>query len=381
MKNIIAFILLLSLTHVGAAPILQMNKAFNALTELLPLLLSSEKFQDKKNEGMIKEKIQTIEEAFREAKHDPLIKHDLFAPSYALITDNLSESKSSFEKGHKDYTKWLVKETISVCLDCHTRIPSDHISSFQSGELLIKEDQLKEPYLLGLASLIVRRNVDAKNHFLRQIQDKIISKDSNDMILPFQQILLIETKVMKDPQAMIALIDDFKAKKNLPAFVVEELQNWRLRLVEWKNEKALKETPASDKVMVSFIQRHLKPLMKKSFSDANKVDLLFSSGVLSSFLFLNPSSKLAPEISYWTGWIEKRLKRENFMSSGDLFLEQCIRKYPNSPFAQDCFKELEESIEFDFSGSSGTFIPDDVKAELQELKSLIERNKNKKSSK
>lgn len=378
MKKTSALIALTLTSVVLAAPILQMNKAFIALTDLLPSLMSAEKFQDKKNEPVIKEKVKALEEAFRLAKHDPLIKHDLFAPSYALITDNLKESVSSFEKGHKDYTRWLLKETISVCLDCHTRIPMDHTSSFQDGELTIREDQLKDPYLLGLSSLIVRRYVDAKNHFLRQVQDKIISKDYSNMILPFQQILLIETKVMKDPAAMIALIDDFKAKKNLPGPVMDELKSWRARLVEWKNEKAIKEIPSSDKAIAEFIKRRLSPLKKKSFVDAHKVDLLFSSGVLSSFFFMNQASSLAPEISYWTGWIEKRLKREDFMSSGDLFLEQCIRKYPASSFAKECLKEFEESIEFDFSGSSGTFIPDDVKAELQELKSLIEKTPRQK---
>ena len=106
-----------------AAPILQMNKAFMSLQELLPAILDNDKFQDKKNASVIEKEISNLGEAFKLAGHDPLIKHDLFAPSYEMIRKNMADAKSTFSNGHKDYSRWLLKETVSVCLDCHTRIP------------------------------------------------------------------------------------------------------------------------------------------------------------------------------------------------------------------------------------------------------------------
>lgn len=355
-----------------AAPILQMNKAFISLQDLLPVILDSEKFKDKKNAAVIEKEITNLGEAFKLAGHDPLIKHDLFAPSYEMIRNNMAEAKTSFANGHKDYSRWLLKETVSVCLDCHTRIPKEHTSSFETGELTINQRQ-KDPYLLGLSSLIVRRYVDAKNYFLRQIQDQLIAKDSSNLIQPFQQILLIEAKIMRDPKGMIAVINDFQTNKDLPATIKDELTEWKKHLEAWKDEPALTKAPADDKAIEKFIKNRLIPLQKKSFIDAHKVDMLFASGVLSNYFFIHQDSKIAPDLSYWLGWIEKRLKREDFLSSGDLFLKQCIRRYPKSKRAKDCLKEYEESIEFDFSGSRGTEIPEDVTKELSELKALMKK--------
>ncbi len=103
------------------------------------------------------------------------------------------------------------------------------------------------------------------------------------------------------------------------------------------------------------------------------VDLLLTSGLLSNYLFEHPTSRKAAEISFWIGWSEKYLKRESFFGSGDLFLKQCIKKYPKSPMAKECLKEYKESIEFEFSGSSGTKIPQDIKYEIDNLEILIKK--------
>ncbi len=60
MKKTSTLIALTFTSAVLAAPILQMNKAFMALTDLLPSLLSAESFQDKKNEPIIKEKVKSL---------------------------------------------------------------------------------------------------------------------------------------------------------------------------------------------------------------------------------------------------------------------------------------------------------------------------------
>ncbi len=129
---------------------------------------------------------------------------------------------------------------------------------------------------------------------------------------------------------------------------------------------------SDDKALETFVNKELIPLKKQSsLNDENDVDLLFASGILSNYLFENPSTKKAPEINFWLGWAEKHLKREQFFGSGDLFLKQCVKRYSKLPIAAQCLEEYRESIEFDFSGSAGTEIPSDVKKELLDLEQLI----------
>jgi hypothetical protein len=359
-----------------ATPLLQMNKAFHSITELGPYLTNETDFQNEKNKKIIQKNLKELDSAFQVAGHDHLIKHDLFAPSYELISSNIKESTLSFEKDKKDYSYWILKETLTLCMDCHTRLPMSVTSSFQNGELTIDPNKIKDPYDLGVAYLIVRRFIDAKDNFTRSIQDRIIKKETAKLLLPFQQILMIEVKVKKDPNSMISIIDDYLSKKHLPPTVENELKLWKSRLDIWKNEKAITHQINNEKDLKQFIKRRLEPLKEEdSFNDSLKVDLLFGTGIISQYFFENQNSPSAPELSYWLGWMEKRLKKENFLSTGSLYFKQCIKKYPRTTIAKECLKEYTESVEFDFSGSEGMAIPSEIKKELKDLSDLLEDKK------
>ena len=374
MKKKSALLLLLISSLAVAGPILQMNRAFFALSDLIPYITDRDQFMEKKYGPLIESKIVELQAAFKTAKHDALMKEDLFAPSYALINENISSSLIAFKKGNKDYSHWRLKELTAQCLDCHTRLPPSYASSFQNGDITIDESKFENIYNLGIAQLIVRRYVDAKASFNRYIQDKLIKREHRDLILPFKQILIIDAKVLKNPDNLLVYLSHHQKNEKLPNEVRETLARWIKRLNHWKGNKLLVSGLKDDKAVESFIAGELKPLQRQGLADdGNDVDLLITSGLLSNYLFENPNSPMTTEISYWLGWSEKHLKRENFFGSGDLFLKQCIRRHSQHPVAKRCFQEYQESVEFEFTGSSGTLIPIDVKKELDELEKLIKK--------
>jgi hypothetical protein len=375
MFKVIPFLLLISLMNkASAGPVLQMNKAFIALSDLIPLITDRDQFMEKKNEKLITSKITELKSAIITAKHDSLIKEDLFAPSYTLINENIAGSLEAFKLGNKDYAHWRLKEITSLCIDCHTRMPISHASSFQNGELTIDETKFENIYNLGIAQLIVRRYTDAKGSFTRSIQDKLIKKEIKDIILPFKQILLIDAKVFKNPDNLTAFMGEYKSREDLPEDVRSSISTWLVRLKHWKGNKLLAAGLKNDKEVERFIAKELAPLKNKSiYGGGYDVDLLIASGLLSNYFFENPTSAKAAEISYWLGWAEKYLKRENFFGSGDLFLKQCIKHYPKNPTAKKCLEEYKDSVEFEFSGSAGTSIPKDVQKELDDLEKLIKK--------
>lgn len=374
LKNSAILLILFISTKLMAGPVLQMNRAFTALSELIPFLTEKEKFMEKKNDPIIAARITELQAAFKAAKHDTLIKEDLFAPSYVLINENIAGSLKAFKQGEKEHSLWLLKEVTTHCLDCHTRMPTSHPSSFQNGDMTIDQSKFENSYNLGIAQLIVRRYVDAKTSFIRSIDEKLIKKEITDLILPFKQLLLIETKVLKNPGNMILELSKYIERKDLPEEVRRTTTEWMKRLKYWKGRKVLSNGLRSDDEISTFIQKELIPLRKNAlYDDGYDVDLLIASGLLSNYLFENPTSSKAPDISFWLGWSEKHLKRENFFGSGDLFLKQCIKRYPTLPIAGQCLEEYKESVNFTFSGSSGTDIPADVQKELEDLAKLIKK--------
>lgn len=360
-------------TSAFSGPVLEMNKAFNALVDLIPYMSDRKLFMEKESAPVVEKKLAELQSAFKLAGHDKLIKSDLFAPSYALINENIQSTIDSFKNGKKDYAHWRLKEITAHCLDCHTKLPPSYSSSFQDGDLVIDRSKFKDSYNLGLAQFIVRRYVDAKNSFKDSFNEKVIKKEYSNILLPIKQLVLIDTKVEKNPDDLKVTLTKYLSRKDLPDDVRNELKLWLERVDHWRGKGLLTKGLQSDKDVDQLITKELRPLREKTLDSGNEIDLLFSSGLLSNYLFENTLTKKAPEIDFWLGWMEKYLQRENYFGSGDLFLKQCIRKYASHPIAKECFKEYKESVIFDFSGSGGTDIPPDAQKELEELRKLVDK--------
>ncbi len=362
------------MTAVLAGPVLQMNKAFEALVDLIPYLHDEPAFRLKENKAQIEKSIKDLDRAFTEAGHSSILKEDLFAPSYEVIRETVGQSLKAFQEGQTDYAHWRLHEITNQCMDCHTRLPPSYVSSFQNGELSIDPSRLKDPFDMGVAQLIVRRYVDAKGSFIRSIQDRLIKNDQRDIMLPFKQILLIGTKVQKDPENLTAFFTDYRKNEKLNPAMKERLSVWIKDLESWKKDPVLKNGLRTDREAEFFIHQRMRPLLKAELFDGkHDVDLLLGSGILSNYFFENPSSKLAARLSFWLGWTEIYLKRESFFGSGDLFLKQCVRRYPKDPVARQCFATYKENLEFEFSGSGGIDIPAELKNELKALEGLLQK--------
>ncbi len=357
-----------------ATPVLPMNRAFNALMELIPFLGSEEKFVEKKNEAIISTNLKEMNQAFKTANHDQLLKQDIFAPSLESIKNELQLSEEAFKEGNKSFAWWRMRSITSQCMSCHTRLPENVSSSFQDGSRLINPTKFSDPYELGVAKLIVRQYPEAKESFTKSLDEALIKKDFKNLLKSLRQILLIQTKVFKDPSQMNSVVSHYLSKKNLPIVEREVLLSWQKRLNAWsKGKLATWKRLSTDAELEKFMKEVLRPLFDKNnlYIGKHDVDLLMSQGLLSNFLFENPSSEKASEAIYWIGITEKFLERENFVSTGELFFKECIVRYPKSKIARECLDEYKESIEFNFSGSRGTDVPDEIKDELQRFEKLL----------
>jgi hypothetical protein len=353
----------------------KMKMAFQSLVELIPFITDEAAFKDKTNEKTIATNLENLRVAFKSANHERVLKQDVFAPSYDLINEHMAESVRAFNKGNKDYVAWRMKEVTSLCLDCHTRLPVGHASSFREGKNVINESKFSNTYNLGIAQMIVRQYPEAKQSFTKVIEEKLLIPNVTDLILPFKQLMVINLKVERSPANMLAVIEHYLGKKNFPDNERKTLTSWQTDLKRWSKDKFLKNPPTNDKEMRNFIFQAVKPSFKDDslYMGNAEVDLLVTSGILSNYLFENTKSALAPDMLYWLGLSEKYLKRDMFLSSGDLFLKLCVRKYPKSEVARRCYTEYESNVEFQFTGSRGTEIPEEVQKELKALKDQLKK--------
>ena len=110
----------------------------------------------------------------------------------------------------------------------------------------------------------------------------------------------------------------------------------------------------------------------------HSADVLFlrSSAVIHELLARYPSGKRSSEALLMAGAAYDLLEDHFVSRLSDLYYESCIRNSPHSAIAEKCFQRFEQNMLFGYSGSAGTFLPDDVQDLKKELRVLAEVKKN-----
>jgi hypothetical protein len=101
------------------------------------------------------------------------------------------------------------------------------------------------------------------------------------------------------------------------------------------------------------------------------------SGLLYEYLEHHPDTALMPEILFWLARCDRALNNNFFYSLADMYLKECVLKYPKHPIALNCFHEYEDSVTLGYTGSSGVHMPSDVLGDLNKMKREMQRARSK----
>lgn len=354
-----------------------MSNVYDSYTKLLPFIystnpqLSSPKL--KQNKGDLIKNLTDLSETFKSAKHAEFFKRPGFRPSLETINNHLEETIISVQSGNTVFAQKRLNVLGALCVSCHSQIPQS-VAKNAFGENVVKEKREKFDSDLSYANYLylVRRFDEARSYFDKAINDAL-DKNSRyshpELLAALRSALSIDTKISFNYDKTEAFIKKWEGDKRLSNNDRKMLVRWRTDLGHWKNFK-----PSEVKSIPDFISKYLAKMdLKKEllFTGEDDVTLFVASGILQNFLVENPSSDLAPEILYWLSIVERRMSSTYFFSLGDLYLKDCIVKYPSSPYAKKCYQEYADSVEAGYSGSGGTDIPAEEKRELSRLKSLL----------
>lgn len=354
-----------------------MGNVYGAYTKLLPYIYSiNPQFstpKTKQDKADLIKNLTDLSDFFKVAKHADFFKRPGFRPSLETINNHLEDTIISVQTGNMIFAQKRLNVIGALCVSCHSQIPQS-VAKNAFGENITKEKREQFDSDLSYANYLylVRRFDDARSYFDKAINeglDKSGKYSHPELVSALRTALSIDTKISLNAEKAEGLIKKWEGDKRLPNNDKKMLGRWKSDLARWKNFKS-----ADVKSIPDFISKNLAKLdMKKEllFTGEDDVTLLVSSGVLQKFLVENPTTELAPEILYWLSIVEHRMSTTYFFSLGDLYLKDCIQKYPSSPYAKKCYQEYADSIEAGYSGSAGTDIPAEEKKELARLKALL----------
>jgi hypothetical protein len=169
------------------------------------------------------------------------------------------------------------------------------------------------------------------------------------------QIAVQYKEELSDVEKIILTIQE---NQEIPEYLKEKLGPWRASVRYWKSQP--KGIENLDDVRILIKQR------KSEIDDMR---------ALSSLLQLLRQYLVGAELGESLYLIGKSYENLNFlgpMKLNENYFESCIRQLPHTDWSRKCYKSLEDSIRFGFSGSGGTHVPMGIQVQLDILKKEAE---------
>lgn len=373
---LILTLLVFSISYYSSADTInqEMQKISQEVQSVVPLLASEVAFTDKANEKKISQTLDNLEKIFVELKKHPEVSSTGFSINRQTMVEQIRESARLFKGPRKGFARHKLNSALGLCISCHQQQPKtcqlkmineadpthQKIDSFEKAEFLFStrdyDDSLKfyDSYI---------RNFKNSEADVGKLQDALNRK------------LSYYTRVNCSFENGIKSFKEDLKNPELPTSIKEQIQSWEKELAKDKPWEQFSGQTASEKQMRVFLDKFVKPANRDApiiglFSYLEVNDLIIS-GILYEFLNSHPTSSLVPELLYWLAKLDKRLNFNIFYSLGDLYLHECMEKHTKSPFAKKCYRQYEDDLLFSYTGSSGTELPPEVKAELKVLKKKV----------
>lgn len=352
----------------------QMHSLDHAMKDMIPIIYDRTEFSDPNNEKRILARMDEFSKSVHRISPErskQLVGEDpLFNFSLDRFRSDLGRAKDSFELGHKEYSRSVMKSVVGHCFRCHTRTTMG--PEFQGGKMDFSGLKLNR---LEKADLLVasRRYEEALS-----LLESIINDKNGGQDFPFEveralrRYLSLMVRVRKDPERAIGKLDELIEKKTIPFYLLEDVTKWKKSLQEWGKSIGKKDTGNKDPIKAA------KKVMRKARSGqefrkdhGSDVDYLVATSILHDGLTHLKRTSDRAEAYYLLGECYEVLGDLGSWNLHEFYFESCVREWPRGPLARKCYERLEESVYVGYSGSSGTHVPYHEKKRLNEIKNLI----------
>ena len=349
-----------------------MQELANTLTDLLPYVYDVQKFEDASNKKLISEKIskfKTASHAVPKDKADDLLGQDpLVTMSIENLEREIESAQQAYEKGNTRYSRHLLQHTLNYCFACHTRsqmgpkydywnltkLSGLNISPLQRSQILVATRQFDQAKDL-LKSQLIRGPEAFSNPYM---QEQAIKR-----------YLAIVVKAENSPTEGYKFINEIDEKSRLPVYLSKNLHSWEESFVKWMAENK-NGKPKNLLAKAKRLIEHSDFLYGGVDGDGRYVDYLRASSLLHESLGQKLTNKQRAEAYLRLGVVYNLLSDSGFWELPEGYFEACIREWPKSSMAKDCYRNYEQNVVIGYSGSAGTFIPGDERKKLANLKKL-----------
>ncbi|MGZ3775242.1 MAG: hypothetical protein ACXVCY_03780 [Pseudobdellovibrionaceae bacterium] len=351
----------------------------STLTDLLPYASNSEAFNAPQNAMKIQDYLQKLTNGAKTLTQFHGQLKNTQDPTVGFVAQsfesNMASIQESISKGRRDYARFLILNTMSYCIECHTRTnsgPQFFGSETNKATLSLDPVERVEYYIS------TRQFKDA----LKTIEDTL--KQNKDTSLFANEKLIrygitLTVKYFQDPAAALKLLKLASSTATIPFFLKRDIKSWEGSLNDWKKEKSSSSSNVNSKIELAknFISKAENVDSKLNSLHAGDVLLLRANAILTGLFNETLTTAQKTRVLFLIGESYRLLPEHLFWTLHESYYEACIRTSPHTIQAERCYDAFEDSVLQGYTGSAGTYIPESTQKQLNELKKLATKKEEK----
>lgn len=367
MKNLRTALLLAALslpfliaTHPAAEEVRSgMQSLLDPLRKLQPFMVNEQAFTNPDNAKAIEKLLQTLRKDFHSLVEVPSRYKRMpgFEANLQNTSELLDDVTRRFDEGKTSYAWWRLQRLPTDCFTCHSTYK---VSSQYSNKSAI--DPTLNPLERARFLLATRQFTEAQSTLVSVLKDPAYQPYYDQTL---RSLLLVVTRISQKPGDGIKLFEDILLTTKLPEDDVKTVRRWIKGLHQWSKSKPI--APAN---RIEMGEKLIKVGLSHGIDfEQDDVALLRGTALVHEALESGSASAADRRSGlYMLGLAYSNLPLFFTEGWGELYLEQCVDEFPNTPEAKLAYKRYREIILDEFTGSSGTHLPDEIKLHLEDLR-------------
>jgi hypothetical protein len=286
------------------------------------------------------------------------------------MLEDLGRVEKAIEQKKLDHLKFFLKGALQHCGTCHVKTEGkDDFAGFQG--LIDSHSKLNSEWKDKLDLMInLRQFGEAVDLLDKKIADSNVSPQTLDMYNVFYTYLKINIQTKGDfSRPTNALQKYLQARGDrLPEYHRDEIKAWLASLTILGKRKDLANMTMKD--CESLLAQGWQ-LNEEDFTQNGLIQILTASKRLQELSMESNSDKASRAQAYrLLGQVAERYADTIWYAESHSYYESAIQMLPHSEVAKAAYKNLEDLIVFENSGSAGTMIPLETQKKLEGLKKM-----------
>jgi len=335
---------------------------------LQPLMFSTKAFTKKENDAVIRDALANLSKNAGKLPHSSRLSTASFQVTATAMQSHLRELSDAYIAGRKEYARRMLVATMDGCSSCHTQVPGRNLPQWTYRDNELKGSDFDKAEFM-FTTRHYKESLEKYAAFIKAFgpKDEVLQLETS-----LRRMLVVYVRIFHDAEGGIKALEPHMNNKLLPRHVRGDIKGWIAGLQDLKKSPAPNPQKATKQEVEIYAKKAIEPLLKKSgarFQPKSFVSFLAASGLVMDFI--NTRDEVTPELLHLLARCDAQIAQGFFFSLTDNYLRECIVRFPESPVAKQCFKDFEDSMTNEFTGSRGSDLPDDVQAELKRYKKML----------